>query len=101
MLKQRFLNNGQMYVPLSGVTSLDGLEFNDSAIKADPRATIEYNNLRENYAMKPIDTCCVTLLSCLTITLLHTRSLKIHGVDIAADEVLKVCCGLAVKASFS
>ena len=27
--------------------------------------------MRENYAMKPIDTCCATLLSCLTITLLN------------------------------
>ena len=77
------------------VTSLDGLyltgEYNASAIKADPRATIEYNNMRENYAMQPIDTCCATLLSCLTITLLNTRSLKKYAVDKAADEVLKDC----------
>ena len=69
LFKQRSWNNGQMYVALS--TSLDGLyltgEFNASAIKADKRATILYNNLREN---------CATLLSCLTITLLHKRSLK-------------------------
>ena len=60
LFKQRSWNNGQiMYVALSRVTSLDGLyltgEYNDSAIKADARATIEYNNMRENYAMKPID----------------------------------------------
>ena len=40
-----------MYVALSRVISLDGLyltgEYNASAIEADPRATIEYNNLRE------------------------------------------------------
>ena len=95
LFKQRSWNNGQMYVALSRVTSLDGLyltgEYNASAIKADPRATIEYNNLRENYAMKPIDACCATLQSSLTITLLNTRSLKKHAVDIAADEVLKDC----------
>ena len=94
LFKQRSWNNGQMYVALSTVTSLDGLyltgEYNASAIKADPRETIEYNNMRENYATKPIDTCA-TLLSCLTITLLNTRSLKKHAVDIAADEVLKDC----------
>ena len=45
LLKQRSWNSGQMYVALSRVTSLDGLyligEYNSSAIKADPRATIE------------------------------------------------------------
>ena len=95
LFKQRSWNNGQMYVALSRVTSLDGLyltgEFNASAIKADPRATVEYNNLRENYAMKTIDTCSAASLSCLTITLLNTRSLKKHAVDIAADEVIKDC----------
>ena len=95
LFKQRSWNNGQMYVAFSRVTSLYGLyltgEYNASAIKADPRATIEYNNLRENYAMKPIDACCATLLSSLTITLLNTRSLEKHAVDIAADEVLKDC----------
>ena len=84
-----------MYVALSRVISLDGLyltrEFNASAIRADPRATVEYNNLRENYEMKPIDTCSAVSLSCLTITLLNTRSLKKHAVDIAADEVIKDC----------
>ena len=95
LFKQRSWNNRQMYGALSRVTTLDGLyltgEFKASASKADPRATIEYNNLRENYAMKPIDTCCATLLSCLTITLLNTRSLKKHAVDIAADEFSKDC----------
>ena len=67
LFKQR--NNGQMYVALSRVTSLDGLyltgEYNASAIKADPRATIEYNNMRENYAMKTYRymLCDITVLS--------------------------------------
>ena len=96
LFKQRSWNNGQMYVALSRVTSLDDLyltgEYNASAIKADPRATIEYNNLRENNAMKPIDTCSAASLSYLTITILNTRSLKKHAIDIAADEeVIKNC----------
>ena len=45
LFKQHSGNNGQMYVALSRVTSLDGLylagEFNASVIKADPIATIE------------------------------------------------------------
>ena len=44
--------------------------------------------MRENHAMKPNDTCRAVSLSSLTITLLNTRSLKKHAVDIAADEVL-------------
>ena len=83
LFKQRSWNNGQMYVGLSRVISLDGLyltgEFNASAVKADPRATVEYNNLRETYAMKTIDTCSASSLSSLTITLLNTRSLKKHA----------------------
>ena len=84
-----------MYVALSRVTSLDGLyligEYNSSAIKADPRATIEYKTMRKDYAMKSIDTCSTELPCSLTISLLNTRSLKKHATDINADKSLKDC----------
>ena len=80
LLKQRSWNSGQMYVALSRVTSLDGLyligEYNSSAIKADPRATIEYETMRKNNALKSIDTCSTESPRSLTIALLNTRSLK-------------------------
>ena len=78
-----------MYVALSRVTSLDGLyligEYNSYAIKADPRATIEYETMRKDYAMKSIDTCSRESCS-LRISLLNTRSLKKHATDINADK---------------
>ena len=66
-------------------------EYNSSAIKADPRATIEYETMRKDYAMKSIDTCSTELPCSLTISLLNTRSLKKHATDINADKSLKDC----------
>ena len=58
LLKQRSFNNGQMYVALSRVTSLNGLfltgEFRSMAIKSDPRATQEYERMRRECPIKPL-----------------------------------------------
>ena len=82
-----------MYVALSRVISLNGLyltgEYNSSVIKADLRATIEHDDMRKNHVMRPIDTCSTVSSSSLTPTLLNTRSLMKHAVDIAANEVIK------------
>ena len=95
LLKQRSWNNGQMYVALSRVISLKGLyligEYNSSAIRADPRATIQYETMRQNHAMRSIDTCSTESPYSLTISLHNTRSLKKHAIDIDADEILKEC----------
>ena len=54
LLKQRSFNNGQMYVALCRVTSLNGLfltgQYKSSAIKADPRALQEYDRMRKEYS---------------------------------------------------
>ena len=95
LLKQRRWNNGQMYVALSRVISLKGLyligEYNSVAIRADPRATIQYETMRQNHTMRSIDTCSTESPYSLTISLLNTRSLKKHAIDIDADEILKEC----------
>ena len=78
LLKQRTWNSGQIYVALSRVTSLDGLyligENNSLAIKAELRATIEYETMRKDYAMKSIDTCSTELPCSLTISLLNKKT---------------------------
>ena len=80
---------------LSRVISLKGLyligEYNSAAIRADPRATIQYETMRQNHTMRSIDTCSTESPYSLTISLLNTRSLKKHAIDIDADEILKEC----------
>ena len=91
LFKQRSWNNGQIYVALSKVTSLEGLyligEYKRSAIKADIRATIEYETMRNNHAMMPVERLA-SLAESLTITMLNTRSLRKHAIDIASDELI-------------
>ena len=63
-------------------------EFKSSAIKSDSRALQEYERMRKEC---PIDSSHVPDLICrnsLTITLLNTRSLQRHAIDIAHDERL-------------
>ena len=68
LFKQYSWNNGHMYVALSRVTCFDGLyligEYNGSANKADPRATIQYSSARnlcnETYRYMM---CDITVLS--------------------------------------
>ena len=91
LIKQRSFNPGQMYVVLSRVASLDGLfltgKYNRNVIKADQKATEEYQILRDKYPFKPL-TCFQLNTDNLIITLLNTRSLIAHSVDISAHPVL-------------
>ena len=90
--RQRCFNYGQMYVALSRVTSLNGLflidDYKSSAIRADPKATTEYEILRKEYPVEPIEDCAPLSESSLTITLLNTRSLPKHAIDIAYDNII-------------
>ena len=88
MLKQKSFNNGQMYVALSRVTSLNGLfltgQYKASAIKADPRASQEYERMRAECVLEPLCTTAISV-DTLVITLLNTRSLHRHAIDIFGD----------------
>ena len=92
LLKQRSFNNGQMYVALSRVTSLNGLfltgEYKSSAIKADTRASQEYERMRRECEIEPLYNADSISEATLTVTLLNTRSLHRHAVDISHDQVL-------------
>ena len=91
LLKQKSFNSGQMYVALSRVTSLDGLfltgEFKSSAIKSDPRAFQEYERMKKECPVEPLSAAVVSS-SNLTISLLNTRSLNRHAIDIAHEQRL-------------
>ena len=69
--RQRCFNYGQIYVALSRVTSLNGLflvdDYKPSAIRADPKATMEYEILRKEYPIEPIEDCAPLSESSLTI----------------------------------
>ena len=92
LLKQRCFNNGQMYVALSRVTSLRGLfltgEYKLSAIKSDPRASNEYERTRRECVVEPLHNADASPCATLTVTLLNTRSLPRHAIDISHDQVL-------------
>ena len=91
LLKQRSFNNGQMYVALSRVRSIDGMfltgEFKSVAIKSDIRAKQEYDRMRKECPIPPIYIASTTK-DTLTITLLNIRSLNRHTIDIAYDQEL-------------
>ena len=57
--KRKAFNQGQMCTALSRVTSLNGLfltgHFNKSSIRANEKAEHEYNRLRRNSALQPIE----------------------------------------------
>ena len=92
LFNQRNFNNGQMYVALSRVTSLEGMfltgEFKSSAIKSDIRATQEYERMRNECTLEPLRFANEPSDDTLSITLLNTRSLNRHAVDIASDKDL-------------
>ena len=88
--KQRSFNQGQMYVAISRITNIDKLfligEYASNAIKANRDATVEYDRLRQ-YVFEPCSNITVNNRS-LTISLLNTRSLKKHAVDIVKESRL-------------
>ena len=92
LLKQKGFNYGQIYVALSRVTSLAGLfltgNYNLKAIKADPRAHEEYERMRNECLIEPLPVADFNSRGSLTITLLNTRSLQRHAIDIAHEQRL-------------
>ena len=90
--KQRSFNSGQIYVALNRVTSLNGLfligTYKSSAIKADQKAVLEYQRMRTESILELAHDCNPVNLESLTITLLNTRSLCKHSVDISCDHSL-------------
>ena len=92
LIKQKRFNAGQIYVALSRVTSLNGLNlvgtFDKRAIKVDTRATEEYNYMRENCQYSPVENGGELSNDSLIVTLLNTRSLRKHAHDIFCDGIL-------------
>jgi len=91
LLRQRQFNFGQMYVALSRVTNINGLfligEFTEKAIRVNTKADTEYERLRKESAFQPLEDLDIVPHS-ITITLLNTRSLRKHSIDISADKHL-------------
>ena len=89
--KQKTFKPGQMYVALGRIKSLDGLfltgYFQRDAIKANVEATNEYERLNNEalFVPPPISTASPITL---TLTLLNTRSLRKHTIDITSDSRL-------------
>ena len=77
--RQRSFNQGQMYVALSRITSLDRMfligNYNKTAIKENSSAKQEYQRLRRENKFTTLPFVSVSEMT-LNITLLNTRSLK-------------------------
>ena len=90
--KQRGFNCGQIYVALSRVTSINGMyltgTYKANAIKADNSVTEEYERLRNTSMLQQVRSISPINNESLTITLLNTRSLSKHAIDISADNAL-------------
>ena len=91
LLRQRQFNVGQMYVALSRVTNINGLyligEFSEKAIRINRKADAEYERLRNENIFQAIKDFDIAPHS-ITITLVNTRSLRKHAIDISADKHL-------------
>ena len=88
--KQRSFNEGQMYVALSKVTSIDNLfligKYSADVFRVNENAILEYKRLQEN-RFDAIDTDHVDCNS-LTISLLNARLIKRHAVNISRTRQL-------------
>ena len=58
-----------------------------NSIKSDPKAKIKYDRLQKEGIMKPCEDLTMTKSSS-TFSLLNTRSLPYHAVDIANDFIM-------------
>ena len=89
--RQTSFKCGQIYVALSRVTSLDGLfligQYKPKAIKADPKASKEYERLRKESQFLSVPAFSLLTEKTFSLTLLNTRSLNKHAIDVAADNV--------------
>ena len=89
--KQNSFNQGQIYVAFSRILSLNKMyligSYNKAALKVNESAKKEYERLRSEGLFKSQSHLAVTETS-ITITLLNTRSLKLHVLDIAMDDRL-------------
>ena len=74
------------------MTSLNDLyitgQFKCIGIKSDPRALQEYERMRAECPIEPLCNAGLVSNDTLTITLLNTRSLHRHALDIAHDKEL-------------
>ena len=89
--KQKSFNQGQIYVALSRISSMNKMyligSYNKAALKVNESAKKEYERLRSEGLFKSQSHLAVTETS-ITITLLNTGSLKLHVLDIAMDDRL-------------
>ena len=86
--RQRSFNPGQMYVALSRIKHITNLSllgvYSSNAIKSNDDAAIEYIRLHADCTFLPKCDINVTDNN-FVLTLLNTRSLRKHALDIATD----------------
>ena len=94
--KQKSFLPGQMYAALSRLTNLQGMyligNYSKSAIKVNNAATEEYRRLRVEQTFLPLSFGNVEMET-ITITLLNTRSVNKHAIDIACTSsmLIQIC----------
>ena len=86
--KQKTFKPGQLYVALGRIKNLQGLyltgSFQPKAIKANVQVTHEYERLRNEALFFPQVISTITPTN-LMLTLLNTRFLRRHAIDIVSD----------------
>ena len=96
LFKQRSFNYGQIYVPLSRATSLQGLyvlgKLEHKHIKADPRVIEEYERLRNTSLLEDNSNFQVHEDDpIIPIVLLNIRSLRKHSIGMKFDTKIFNC----------
>ena len=90
LYKQKYFNQGQMYVALSKLKNLENLfligTYIARAIKENVAAKLEYERMRNNQ-IKFLPKLMISDFS-LTITFLNIRSIKTHMLDVLSDQHL-------------